>query len=90
MFRGGNVYINGGTYYNRYQYADYVAYRGYANMHLGDGKVVYVNGVKSDFAFVDGTTQEEGRLIQIGNSDDEFVTATLSATEGGKGVLHGC
>ena len=87
MFRGGNVYINGGTYYNRYQYADYVAYRGDANMHLGDGKVVYVNGVKSDFAFADGTTQEEGRLIQIGNSDDEFVTATLSATEGGKGIF---
>ena len=85
LFRSGKaIYLNGGTFYNRYVYADYAFYNSGSQYHLGAGKVVYIAGQKSDFDFT-GSTVPEGRLVQIGDSDADFITATITSTEGGTG-----
>ncbi len=81
---GGEIHLNGGTFYNRYIYRDYVMNDKNSNYFLGEGKVVYVNGVKNTTWDLQTNYAGEGRLIQIGNSDSDFVEATITASTGGK------
>ncbi|MCR5532489.1 MAG: hypothetical protein K6F10_01250 [Paludibacteraceae bacterium] len=77
--------LNGGTFFQSSDY--YTIASGYNPTYaLGTGKVIYLGGQK--LAIEDLTASSRYyRLMQIADSDDDFVTVEVSNTEGGKGIL---